>query len=98
METIGDIPAKERYLWIDTQSTEVIIFTKTSTEAAAILGWPKWKVIKWRRKNLVQAKKPAKQYDGFTSKTKSVEKYVGERLLDKYHKYQRANSTREPFV
>ena len=98
MEIIGDIPAKERYLWIDAQSTEVIIFTKTSTEAAAILGWPKWKVKGWRRNNLVQAEKPAKQYDGFSSKTKSVENYVGERLLDKHHKYQRANSTREPFV
>ena len=98
MKTVGDIPPKERYLWIYEDSEAVVIFKNTEKEAARILGWPLWKVKEWRRKNFFQKEKPAKQYDGISSKTKSVENYVGERLLDKHHMYQRANSTREPFV
>jgi hypothetical protein len=98
MKTVGDIPPKERYLWIYEDSEAVVIFKNTEKEAARTLGWPLWKVKEWRRKNFFQKEKPAKQYDRFHSENREVETYVGERLLDRYHKYQRTNSTRKPFV
>lgn len=89
---------KERYLWIYADSIEVIMFKYSIKKAAEVLGWPVWKVQKWRRKNMANKRKPAEYNGRFHSGRKEVEKYVGERLLDKYHKYQRTNSIHKPFI
>jgi len=95
---VGDIPAKERYLWIEADSVAVVMFKHNIADAAKILGWPEWRVAQWRRKNILNKRKPAEYRGRFHSKRKAIEEYVGQRLLDKYHKYKRTNSISKPFI
>lgn len=52
METIGDITPKTRYLWIEKEMPEVILFTKTEGWSMILLDWPLSWVQEWRRLNI----------------------------------------------
>lgn len=55
-ETVGEITPKQRYLWIEKDMPEVVLFTKTEGWCMLILDWPLNWVQEWRRDNIANIK------------------------------------------